>query len=247
ERSAHQSWASWLAARSPRWPPTPGPGNLARASRSRKIGGAGSYAHPFRLRAEGRLPAAEAVVLEPCRPHLRRLEEISPVNDDRGLHKGPDPAEVQRLKLLPVGEDDQRVGVPDRLEGRIHVGESVIGRIQPFELPGGGRVVDAQDGPGAVQSGDDPEAGRSTDVIRIRLERHAEYGDDLIPQHPQRPLDFREEPVDTGGVDALDLSEDADIDAVALSHLDERAQVLGQTGAAEAQTRVEEMAADPGV
>ena len=98
-----------------------------------------------------------------------------------------------------------------------------------------------------MQSGDDPEAGRPANVIRIRLERHAEYGDDLIPQHPQRPLDFREKPVDTGGVDALDLSEHADIDAVALSHLDERAQVFGQTGAAEAQTRVEEMAADPGV
>src|SRR5438445_13586588 len=119
--------------------------------------------------------------------------------------------------------------------------------MQRFELPGGGRVVDAQDGPGTVQPGDDSEAGRSANVIRIRLERHAEYGNDLIRQHPQRPLDFCEEPVDTGGVDALDLSEHADIDAAVLGRLDERAQVLGQAGPAEAQTRVEEMAAVLGV
>src|SRR5256886_7386680 len=151
-------------------PPTPRPGSFARASRSRNIGRAGSYAHPFRLRAEGRLPAAEAVVLEPGRLHLGRLEEISPVNDDRGSHERTDPAEVQRPELLPVGEDDQRVGVPDCLKGRFHVGEAVTGRIQRFELPGGGKGVDAQAGPCAVQTGGATPAGAPPTATRVRCD-----------------------------------------------------------------------------
>src|SRR5207245_10329848 len=115
------------------------------------------------------------------------------------------------------------------------------------EFRDGGRVVDAQGGPGAVQSGDHPEARRPANVVRIRLERHAEDTDDLVPQHPQRPLDLGEQPVDAGGVDAFDLSEHADVDAIVLGHPDERAQILGQARAAEAQARLEEVAADPGV
>ena len=66
-------------------------------------------------------------------------------------------------------------------------------------------------------------------------------------QHPQRPLDLREEAIDTGAVDALDLSEHRDVDAVVLGHRDERAQVFGQAGAAEAQARVEKVTANPRV
>src|SRR3989442_14357627 len=91
-----------------------------------------SYIHPLWLNAQGRLPAAEAVVLETGCLDLRRLGEISPVNDDRGSHEGPHLAEVQRPELVPVGEDEERVVISGRLEKRIRVGETIIVRIQPF-------------------------------------------------------------------------------------------------------------------
>jgi len=83
------------------------------------------------------------------------------------------------------------VGISGRLEGRFRVGEAIIGRIQPLQVRPGGGVVDAQDRPGAVKPGDDPETRRPANVVCIRLERHAEDTDDLVPQHPQRPLDLR--------------------------------------------------------
>ena len=63
-------------------------------------------------------------------------------------------------------------------------------------------------------------------------------------QHPQRALHLPQQPVDAGGVDALHLFQDAHVDAAARGHLDEGADVLGQAGTAEAQTRVEKVAAD---
>src|SRR5439155_11358448 len=62
---------------------------------------------------------------------------------------------------------------------------------------------------------------------------------------PQRALDLCEQALDARFVDALDLFEEVDLDAIVLGDGDERAQVFGQAGAAKAEASIHKMAADP--
>ena len=136
------------------------------------------------------------------------------------------------------------MGIAGRIIGRRHIRKAVIGRMEPLEVSHRRGIIDAQNGSGAVQPGDHPEAGRAPDVVGIGLERHTQYADDLLRQHPQRALDLPQQPVDAGDVDALHLFQHADVDAAAPGYPDQGADVLGQAGTAEAQARVEKVAAD---
>src|SRR5213594_1964681 len=101
-----------------------------------------SCAHPLEFSAESDVSPAKAVVFEPVRLERCRLEEIPPVDDDRGSHQRTDPIEVQRLELLPVGEDQQRVSVLSRLVGRVDIAEAVISRTEWLQTAHGGGVMD---------------------------------------------------------------------------------------------------------
>src|SRR5205823_707658 len=115
---------------------------------------------------------------------------------------------------------------------------------ESLQLGDGRWIVDAQVGSRSMKPGDDGQARRASDVIGIRLEGRAEHGDGLVPQHPQGALDLREQALDARFIDPLDLLEQIDVDAVIFGDGDERAQILGQAGAAEAEASVHKMAAD---
>ena len=72
------------------------------------------------------------------------------------------------------------------------------------------------------------------------FEGQPQHANRLVLQHPERLGNFLHEPVHLVGIDALHFLEQAEIVAQLLGNLDESAQILGKTTAAEAQRGIQE-------
>ena len=102
--------------------------------------------------------------------------------------------------------------------------------------------------PSRCERGRDVERRGVADVVGVRLERRAEDGDadaaHVAADHLAGELDH---PAASSEVDRVDLSQERErlVDAELTGPSHERADVLGQATAAEAEARVEEAPADP--
>ncbi len=140
-----------------------------------------------------------------------------------------------------------QVGPLGRLEDRWRVHQVGL----PFRGAGHRhRVVHGHDRPLGGQAAAHVQAGGVTDVVAVGLERHAQHGDPLAGQGAARGLPGqRGHPVPPSGVDGVHRAEQADdrADPEGGRGGAERADVLGQAAAAEAQAGRQEAPADPRV
>src|SRR6266850_588901 len=72
------------------------------------------------LRATNRL-ATDRVVLEAEPPHPLCLPEVAAVEDDRPTHHAPEALEVEKLELVPLGDERDSVGARRGGVGRVGV------------------------------------------------------------------------------------------------------------------------------
>src|SRR5689334_23949910 len=76
-----------------------------------------------------RLSTPDRVVLEPLLLHRRRVVEIAAVEDHRGLERLLQIVEVRAAELLPLRDDDERIGAIERFTPSPH--EREIRAITP--------------------------------------------------------------------------------------------------------------------
>src|SRR6266849_4710547 len=82
------------------------------------------------------------------------------------------------------------------------------------------------------------------DVVGVLFESQAQDADLFVLKDPEGLDDFFHEPVHLFGIDLLDLLEEAKIIADLFGDLDERAEIFGETTAAETKRRIEETPPD---
>src|SRR5580704_1097898 len=83
--------------------------------------------------------ASDRVVREAERAHLLRVVEVATVDQDRALQRLFDPPEIRVAVLVPVGDDDERVGAMRRVIVRIGVRDAIAQPPPRFVL--GDRVM----------------------------------------------------------------------------------------------------------
>src|SRR5258705_12218228 len=79
--------------------------------------------------------APDRVVLEAEPAHAFGLPDIAAVEDDPPAENAPQPLEVDELELVPLGDEQHRVGILGRLVGGGAVGHA--GGQQPAGFDGG--------------------------------------------------------------------------------------------------------------
>src|SRR4051794_991008 len=84
-------------------------------------------------------------------------------------------------------------------------------------------------------------------VIGVLFEGEPKHANRFVLKDPQRFDDLFHEPIHLAGIDVLNFLEQLELVANLLGNLDEGAQVLWKTTAAEAQSRIEKFATDAGV
>ena len=149
--------------------------------------------------------------------------------------------------FVPFGDDDDRVGAG---EGLVAVFDVVELGVDAAGVLDRGGVGDGDLRAQAVQAHGDVEGGGVADVVGVRLERGAEDGDVLVVDGAAEGGDGEVDgAVASAEVDRVDLAEEGDGFALAefFGAGAERADVLREAAAAEADAGAEELAADAGV
>src|SRR5207248_11068329 len=84
---------------------------------------------------------ADRAVLEAGRGHGLRVVEVAAVDEDRAAHRPAQARQVELLELVPLGDQDEGVGVPG---GRVGVGAELDRGQQARGVGAGGGVAGAQ-------------------------------------------------------------------------------------------------------
>jgi hypothetical protein len=132
----------------------------------------------------GRLipPAADALVREPERAHLRRIEQVAAVDEHLARHPLAGRGPVELAQLGPLGHDHGGVRSVERPERR-------VGDLHPVdEASVRDGVPRAHVRPFGEQPSGEHEARGLAHVVRARLEREAEERDPLAAQRPEVSL-----------------------------------------------------------
>src|SRR4029077_20111559 len=69
----------------------------------------------------GSLLATNSSICEPVGTHHGRVVDVAPVDHNRASHRTLEAAQVEVAKLVPLCDDDHRVGAGSRLVRAIHV------------------------------------------------------------------------------------------------------------------------------
>ena len=185
--------------------------------------------------------AAEAVILEAVLRHFGRVEKIAAIEDEGAAHGLRNAGPVKFAKLGPLGEDEQCVGVAGdavRIAAEFDLGENGGSFVH------GLLVVGAKIRTFSEQASDDFERGRKANVVGIGFEREAQDTDLFVLDDPKSLANFFDEQIDAALVDLLGFFEHVEIDAGMFGEADKSLNVLGQAEAAEAKSRIQELAAD---
>ena len=144
--------------------------------------------------------AADRAIREAELLHLARIVEIAAVEDDRTRQRALDAREVRVPELVPLGDDDERVGALERVVVRRRVGRS--GRPRRRRASCMRHRIVRDDGRAALeQLVDQRERRRLAHVVGLRLEREPPDRDacaraasspnallELLEQHVLLPL-----------------------------------------------------------
>ena len=118
--------------------------------------------------------AADAEVFEPGGTHLRGSYRLRPSKSKRLPQAAPQLAEIGAAELLPLGDDDQRVGAVERVDRRRRVARCAARRRRrgaPRPSPPDRRRVTVA--PRASRSAIDARRRRLAHVVGVGLEREA--------------------------------------------------------------------------
>src|SRR6266545_4686158 len=126
----------------------------------------------------------DRVVLEAEAPHALRLVEVPPVENERAAHQAPQPLQIEKPELVPLGDQGDRVRPLGGIIGRLAEGDA--GGQEPLGIAIGHRIVGADARARRLELADDLEALGVAHVVGIRLEREPQDGDRLVIQRPQR-------------------------------------------------------------
>jgi hypothetical protein len=129
-----------------------------------------------------------ASVLEAGAARRRRLVKIAAVENDRCFQPGLDGLEVGAAKLLPFGNDGQRIRAIERRHRARRVANARILAKHAFRLVHRHRIIGADRSATRQQLGDQHPAGRLAHVVGVRLEGQAPEGDGLARRSSPRRL-----------------------------------------------------------
>src|SRR5947209_19057976 len=129
----------------------------------------------FRARALD-LPPSHSEVAQPHLLGLSPVVDVAQVNENLAAHCRSDPVEVERAELVPLGDDDQRIGAIRRrigVLGKLDTGEDLLGLLarHGIERRDLGSALD--------QRLDNRNRRGIAHVIGVRLEREPEHADAL--------------------------------------------------------------------
>lgn len=109
-------------------------------------------------------------ILDAHTAHELGVVEIAAVDNYRGFQRGLDGVKVGAAEFLPLGRDDERVGIVQGRHRGISVGETRLVTEDPSGLSHGDRVVGGDGCAGCEQVGDH-DAGRGlAHVVGVRFE-----------------------------------------------------------------------------
>src|SRR4051812_45993312 len=186
-----------------------------------------------------RLP--DALVDQAGRAHGRRVEGVAPVDEQRAGHRAGDGFEVERLELVPLGDEHDGVGVA-------HAAEGVVGELQArHEPPGlvlGDRVVGAHVRARGLEPRAEHERRRLAHVVRVRLEREAEQRDVLADERAEVLLELADDAALLELVDLDDGVEQLEVVAGVAGELLEGRDVLRKAASAEPHAGLQELRPD---
>ena len=169
--------------------------------------------------------------------------DVAAIEDDRGFHLSGHLLEVWVFKFCPVGANDEGVGIIEGGHGVGGVGDFVCEDILAGFVCDG---VIGGDGCAAVDEFLHEGDGRShANVVCAWFEGDTPDGDfEVFEVAIEVLIEFGEECVTLVGIDFVDGFEELSGVATVLSHGDHGEYVFGETGAAIAEARVEELVAD---
>ena len=191
------------------------------------------------------LSAPDGEILDAAAAHQFRVVEVAPVEDHRVLQGLLDGREVRAAEFLPLGDDDQRIGVGEGTHRALGVFQARVVAEDALRLVHGDRVVGGDGGAGSEEVGDQLTARRFAHVVGIGLEGEAPEREVPALEVVETALDLAAQDVFLGVVGFLDGGQHLEGDVgVVLGGLDQRLDVLGEAGAAVAAAGVEEVVAD---
>src|SRR6266851_2888144 len=125
---------------------------------------------------------ADAPVDEAAFAHRLGVEDVAAVDDHRTAHQAFDPIEVELAKLVPLGDDEQRVRTGGHGVGVLAILDRVHLRPEDRHRLG---VVSADVGAFLHQVLDDVDRGCLADVVGVWLVRQSQDADHLAAQPPK--------------------------------------------------------------
>ncbi len=176
-------------------------------------------------------PAPDALVVQAGRLHRRAVEGVAAVDHEGAVHRRRGLRPVERLELVPLGDEHDGVGVLHALQrprGELDAVDEAAGLVL------GDRVIDAHRRPGRLEAGREDERAGLAHVVGVRLEGEAEQGDLLADQRVEVLDELADNAALLQLVDLDDRVEQLEVIAGVAGELLERVDVLGEARAAEA-------------
>ena len=179
--------------------------------------------------------------------HLLRLVKVASVNHDGEADNFLEACQVDLAKLLPVGQDQERVGVLGRVVNVLRIAKFLRWRHRRPGVFHGGRIIGRNQGASIDEFPDYFDGGRLANVIGIALERESKRRQPFAAQGPQRRAHLVEEDLPLGFVDLAHLVQQLEVDPLLLRYPVKRSHILGKARPAIAQAGRKKAGADTAV
>src|SRR5713226_4959438 len=182
------------------------------------------------------LVAADTPIRETEIAHDLRVVDVAPVDDYGPAHRGFDAAKVESAELVPLRDNNQRVGARREV---IRISRVLdLGQLDSRTFHRGG-IVGPNLRAGSEQHPRDIDARGLTEVIGVGFESEAEEADDSVVQALEAFAKLVDDEHPLVAVDVHDGVEQLGVVVEALGQRRERLHILGKTSTSLAQTHVE--------
>ena len=156
--------------------------------------------------------------------HHRRIVQIAPVEHDRILHQRAQAIQIERRKIFPLGQDQQRIRASG---GRIRIGGELDVRFQHFFRPLHGRgIVGANVTALAQQFLHQQQRRRLANIVRATFERQSQHAQPLAAESPEHAPHFAQEAVPLIFIDANYFFQQPEVVSAFLGDCPKRHQVF---------------------
>src|SRR6202040_1004350 len=176
---------------------------------------------------------------EPQFRHDSRVEEITPIEEDRRMHAFSDLDKIDIVKFVPFRCQNECFRILDCFDRRL-CQDRARAEIQFGDFLNAFWIEDLDDGTLLQQAVDQVDCDRVTNIVGIRLEGEPPHCNPFVFQNPERVPDPFQKSLKLRLVNALDFLQKGKRKSQLFTNRDESRQILWETGSTVTETSVQE-------